>query len=76
MLMCLWYGYNFALLACVFVAAAQNSENQLRLRLEEAEASLSTARGDNELSGGFRCGKSREESMDAACMRRRMRWLS
>ncbi|RVX19339.1 hypothetical protein CK203_008717 [Vitis vinifera] len=44
----------------------KNSENQLRLRLEEAEASLSTARGDNEaLRADLAEARNREESMDA-----------
>ena len=55
-----------------FASQRKNSENQLRLRLEEAEASLFTARGDNE---AFRVDlaevKSREESMDV-----RLRGLS
>ncbi|RVW34464.1 hypothetical protein CK203_081375 [Vitis vinifera] len=60
-----------------FASQRKNSENQLRLRLEEAEASLSTARGDNEaLRADLAEARSREESMDARCMRRRMRWLS
>ena len=49
-----------------FASQRKNSENQLRLRLEEAEASLSTARGDNEaLRADLAEAKSREESMDA-----------
>ena len=31
-----------------FASQQKNSEDQLRLRLKEAEASLSTARGENE----------------------------
>ena len=50
----------------VFASQQKNSENQLRLRLEEVEASLSTDRGDNEaLQGDLAEAKSREESMDA-----------
>ena len=49
-----------------FASQRKNSENQLRLRLEEAEASLSTAREDNEaLQAELAEAKSREESMDA-----------
>ena len=49
-----------------FASQCKNSENQLRLRLEEAEANLSTARGDNEaLRADLAEAKSREESMDA-----------
>ncbi|KAL6314406.1 hypothetical protein AAG906_022489 [Vitis piasezkii] len=49
-----------------FASQRKNSEDQLRLRLEEAEASLSTARGDNEaLRADLAEAKSREESMDA-----------
>ncbi|RVW71041.1 hypothetical protein CK203_057826 [Vitis vinifera] len=36
-----------------FASRRKDSENQLRLRLEEAEASLSTAREDNEALRGF-----------------------
>ena len=50
----------------VYASQCKNSENQLRLRLEEAEANLSTARGDNEaLRADLAEAKSREESMDA-----------
>ena len=50
----------------VFASQRKNSENQLCLRLEEAEASLSTARGDNEaLRADLAEARSREESMDA-----------
>ncbi|RVW19838.1 hypothetical protein CK203_116289 [Vitis vinifera] len=46
-----------------FVSQRKNSEDQLRLRLEEAEASLSTAREDNEaLRAELAEAKSREES--------------
>ncbi|RVW37161.1 hypothetical protein CK203_111743 [Vitis vinifera] len=49
-----------------FASQRKNSENQLHLRLEEAEASLSTARGDNEaLRADLAEARSREESMDA-----------
>ena len=49
-----------------FTFQRKNSENQLHLRLEEAEASLSTARGDNEaLQADLAEVRSREESMDA-----------
>ncbi|RVW35167.1 hypothetical protein CK203_099996 [Vitis vinifera] len=44
----------------------KDNENQLRLRLEEAEASLSTVRKDNEaLRADLAEAKSREESMEA-----------
>ena len=50
----------------VFASQRKNIENQLRLRLEEAEANLSTARGDNEaLRMDLAKAKSREESIDA-----------
>ena len=46
-----------------FASQRKNSEDQLRLRLEEAEASLSTAREDNEaLQAELAEAKSREES--------------
>ena len=46
-----------------FVFQRKNSENQLRLILAEAEASLSTARGENEaLQVDLAEVKSREES--------------
>ncbi|RVW56790.1 hypothetical protein CK203_082750 [Vitis vinifera] len=46
-----------------FASQRKNSEDQLRLRLEEAEASLSTAREDNEaLRADLAEAKSREES--------------
>ena len=49
-----------------FASQHKNSEDQLRLRLEEAEASLSTARGENEaLRADLAEAKSREESMEA-----------
>ena len=49
-----------------FASQRKNNEDQLRLRLEEAEASLSTARGDNEAHrADLAEAKSREESMDA-----------
>ena len=49
-----------------FASQRKNSENQLRLRLEEVEASLSTDRGDNEaLRADLAEARSREESMDA-----------
>ena len=49
-----------------FVSQRKNSEDQLRLRLEEAEASLSTARGENEaLRVDLAEAKSREDSMEA-----------
>ncbi|RVX04433.1 hypothetical protein CK203_018594 [Vitis vinifera] len=49
-----------------FASQRKNSENQLRLRLEEAEASLSTARGDSEaLRADLAEARSREETMDA-----------
>ena len=49
-----------------FVSQRKDSENQLRLRLEEAEASLSTARGYSEaLRADLAEARSREETMDA-----------
>ena len=49
-----------------FASQRKNSENQLRLRLEEAEASLSIAREDNAaLQAELAEAKSREESTDA-----------
>ena len=49
-----------------FASQRKDSENQLRLRLEEAEASLSTAREDNAaLQAELVEAKSWEESMDA-----------
>ena len=46
-----------------FASQRKNSEDQLRLRLEEAEASLSTAREDNEaLRVELAEAKDREES--------------
>ena len=50
----------------VFAARHKDTEDQLRLRLGEAEASLSTARGENEsLQADLADVKSREESMEA-----------
>ena len=50
----------------VFTSQRRNSEDTLRLRLEEAEASLSAIRGDNEaLRADLAKAKGREESMDA-----------
>ena len=49
-----------------FASQRKNSEDQLHLRLEEAETSLSAARGDNEaLWADLAKAKSREESMEA-----------
>ena len=49
-----------------FASRHKNSEDQLRLRLTETEASLSTARGKNEaLRADLAEAKSREESMEA-----------
>ena len=49
-----------------FASRHKNSEDQLRLRVAEAEASLSTARGENEaLRADLAEAKSREESMEA-----------
>ena len=60
----------------VFASQRRNSEDKLRLRLEEAEASLSTAREDNEaLRAELAEVKSREETLDARLLRRRMRRL-
>ena len=48
-----------------FASQRKNSEDQLRLRLEEAEASLSTAREENEaLRVDLAEAKSREDSME------------
>ncbi|RVW44894.1 hypothetical protein CK203_112958 [Vitis vinifera] len=60
-----------------FASQRKDSENQLRLTLEEAEASLSTARGTTKLSGRIwlRQGAGKSRWMPA-CMRRKMRWLS
>ncbi|RVW16117.1 hypothetical protein CK203_074335 [Vitis vinifera] len=58
-----------------FATRPKDTEDQLHLRLEEAEASLSTARGENEaLRADLAEAKIREESMEAACMRRKTRW--
>ena len=49
-----------------FVSQRKNNEEKLRLRLEQAEASLSAAREDNEaLRVELAEAKSREESVDA-----------
>ena len=49
-----------------FASQHRNSEDMLRLRLEKAEASLSTIRGDNEaLQAELAEAKSWEASMDA-----------
>ncbi|RVW68784.1 hypothetical protein CK203_060955 [Vitis vinifera] len=49
-----------------FVSQRKNNEEKLRLRLEQAEASLSAAREDNEaLRAELAEAKSREESVDA-----------
>ena len=49
-----------------FATRRKDAEDQLRLRLAEAEASLSTARGENEaLRADLADAKVREESMDA-----------
>ena len=49
-----------------FASQRRNSEEELRLRLEQAEASLSAAREDNEaLRVELAEAKSREESVDA-----------
>ncbi|RVW87980.1 hypothetical protein CK203_033903 [Vitis vinifera] len=59
----------------VFVSRHKNSEDQLRLRLAEAEASLSTAQGENEaLRADLAEAKSREESMEARLHEAEMRW--
>lgn len=48
-----------------FTSQRKNSEDQLRLRLEEAEASLSIARGENEaLRVDLAEAKSREDSIE------------
>ncbi|RVW53335.1 hypothetical protein CK203_088506 [Vitis vinifera] len=48
-----------------FAARHKDTEDQLRLRLVEAEASVSTARGENEaLRADLADAKSREESME------------
>ena len=49
-----------------FAARHKDTEDHLRLRLVEAEASISTARGENEaLRADLADAKVREESMDA-----------
>ena len=49
-----------------FASQRRNSEEELRLRLEQAKASLSAAREDNEaLRVGLAETKSREESVDS-----------
>ena len=49
-----------------FAARHKDTEDQLSLRLGEAEASLSTTRGENDaLRVDLADAKSREESMDA-----------
>ena len=49
-----------------FASQRRNSEDTLRLRLEEAEANLSAIRGDNEaLQAELDEAKSREETLDA-----------
>ena len=49
-----------------FASQRKNSKDQLRLRLEGAEASLSTTRGENEaLRVELAEAKSREDSMEA-----------
>ena len=49
-----------------FASQRRDSEDKLRLRLEEAEASLSTAREDNEaLRAELAEAKSREGTLDA-----------
>ena len=49
-----------------FISQHKNNEEKLRLRLEQAEASLSAARGDNEaLRAELAEAKSREKSVDA-----------
>ena len=58
------------------VSQRKNNEEKLCLRLEQAEASLSTAREDNEaLRAELAEAKSREETLDARLLRRRMRRL-
>ena len=48
-----------------FTSQRKNSEDQLRLRLEEAEASLSIARGENEaLRVDLAEAKSQEDSIE------------
>ena len=58
-----------------FVSQCKHSEDQLRLRLAEAEASLSTTRGKNEalradLAVTQRAGRNQ---WSPACMRQKMR---
>ena len=49
-----------------FASQRRDSEDKLRLRLEEAKSSLSTARGENgALQADLADAKSREESMEA-----------
>ena len=50
----------------VFASQRRNSEDKLRLRLEEVEASVSAIRGDNEaLQAELAEAKSWEETLDA-----------
>ncbi|XP_034680223.1 uncharacterized protein LOC117910251 [Vitis riparia] len=59
-----------------FVSQRKNDEEKLRLRLEQAEASLSAAREDNEaLREELVEAKSRRNLWTPGCLRRRMRWL-
>ncbi|RVW67557.1 hypothetical protein CK203_062351 [Vitis vinifera] len=61
----------------IFASRHKESENQLRLRLEEAEASLSTIRKDNEaLRVDLAEAKSREESTADRLHEAQMRWPS
>ena len=56
-----------------FVSQRINSEGKLRLRLKQADASLSAARDDNEaLQMDLAEAKSREESMDARLLEESM----
>ncbi|RVW56794.1 hypothetical protein CK203_082754 [Vitis vinifera] len=58
-----------------FASRRQDIENQLRLRLEEAEASLSTTRKDNEaLRVDWLRQRAGRNQRPTACMRQKMRW--
>ncbi|RVW81080.1 hypothetical protein CK203_045366 [Vitis vinifera] len=58
-----------------FATRRKDAEDQLRLRLAEAEASLSTARGENELSGQtWLMQRSGRNQWMPVCLRQRMRW--
>ncbi|RVW72061.1 hypothetical protein CK203_054048 [Vitis vinifera] len=67
----------FEVVETAFVSQRKNNEEKLRLRLEQAEASLSAAREDNEaLWTELAEAKSREEFVDARLHEGRTRWPS